>query len=189
MFAHIILKYSDMKKKLILLLATLTIVVNAWCQTFESGGINFKITSTSPATVEVTRKNSKYSGSITIPATTENGGTNYAVTAIGEWAFYVCDKLTRVSIPSSVTAIGDHAFKACSGLTSFDVDHGNTQYASKDGVLFDKQVTTLHLCSCTRLLHPECSDCQRREGAAGGEVARRKRCAKSPLRAFSVGSA
>ena len=79
-----------MKRKLLLLLATLAIVANAWCQlgtTFLSNGINFNITSISPATVEVTSNNPKYSGSVTIPATALYNGTSYAVTAIGSYAF------------------------------------------------------------------------------------------------------
>lgn len=34
-------------------------------------------------------------------------------------AFWSCDSLTNVSIPSSVTSIGDYAFGYCVNLTSF----------------------------------------------------------------------
>ncbi len=39
-----------------------------------------------------------------------------SVTAIGEDAFYCCDKLTSIVIPDSVTSIGDDAFYACDKL-------------------------------------------------------------------------
>ena len=43
------------------------------------------------------------------------------VTKIGEFAFYGCDSLTSVDIPSSVTAISAHAFADCYSLTSVDI--------------------------------------------------------------------
>ncbi len=55
------------------------------------------------------------SGDITIPSVL--GGM--PVTKVEEYAFYKCEKLRHVTIPSSVTAIGDEAFKDCglSGVT------------------------------------------------------------------------
>ena len=63
------------------------------------------------------------------------------VTSI-EYAFSECSSLTRVSIPSSVTDIYG-AFDGCSSLTSITVDTRNPDYASVDGVLFDKNIETL----------------------------------------------
>ena len=40
------------------------------------------------------------------------------VTAIGEYAFFMCSSMEHVSIPNSVTAIEDGAFSSCSRLTS-----------------------------------------------------------------------
>ena len=37
---------------------------------------------------------------------------------LGDHAFYGCNGLTSLTIPSSVTSIGDYAFEGCSGLTS-----------------------------------------------------------------------
>ena len=47
------------------------------------------------------------------------------------------------TIPASVTAIYSNAFDDCTSLTSIDVDQDNTIYSSEDGVLFDKDKTTL----------------------------------------------
>jgi hypothetical protein len=66
-----------------------------------------------------------------------------SVMAIGDRAFKDCNGLTSVTIPRSVTAIGKLAFLHCDGLTSIRVDTGNTRYSSEDGVLFDKDQTTL----------------------------------------------
>lgn len=36
---------------------------------------------------------------------------------IGEYAFYCCVKLTRITIPNSVTSIEEYTFNDCSNLT------------------------------------------------------------------------
>ena len=65
------------------------------------------------------------------------------VTTIGESAFKYCSSLTSVTIPDSVTTIGNGAFYCCGSLTSIDVASGNLNYSSEDGVLFDKNKSTL----------------------------------------------
>ena len=58
-------------------------------------------------------------GSFVLPATVEYGGKSYAVTSIGEDAFYACMGLTSIAIPEGVTSIGAEAFGACRFLESF----------------------------------------------------------------------
>ena len=41
-----------------------------------------------------------------------------SVTSIGEYAFYNCSGLTRITIGNNITSIGSSAFSGCSGLTS-----------------------------------------------------------------------
>lgn len=62
---------------------------------------------------------------------------------IGEKAFQNCAGLDSIEIPASVISIGNSAFGYCSGLRSIKVDKNNTAYTSEDGVLFDKEKTTL----------------------------------------------
>jgi hypothetical protein len=69
-----------------------------------------------------------------------------SVTAIGDGAFSYCYYLTNVTIPNSVTTIGDHAFYDCYSMTTIDVSASNANYASLDGVLYDKASKTLILC-------------------------------------------
>ncbi len=66
-----------------------------------------------------------------------------SVTSIGVGAFYDCYSITSVTIPDSVTSIGYGAFGYCYSLTSITVDEGNESYSSENGVLFDKNKTTL----------------------------------------------
>jgi len=75
--------------------------------------------------------------SITIPS---------SVTSIGDYAFHNCGELTSITILSGVTRIGDRAFDECSGLTAITVDPLNANYSSLDGVLFNKNQTTLIQC-------------------------------------------
>ena len=66
-----------------------------------------------------------------------------SVTSIGGGAFSGCSSLTSITIPNSVTSIGDNAFSYCSSLTSITVDSENPNYCDIDGVLFNKNKTTL----------------------------------------------
>ena len=65
------------------------------------------------------------------------------VTSIGDYAFRYCSALTQVNIPNSVTSIGGYAFNYCDALTAINVESGNTAYCSVDGILFNKNKTTL----------------------------------------------
>lgn len=69
-----------------------------------------------------------------------------SVTNIGNEVFLSCHSLASVSIPNSVIKIGNSAFGACSGLISIDVESGNPNYSSENGVLFNKDKTQLLLC-------------------------------------------
>lgn len=62
---------------------------------------------------------------------------------IDEYAFYNCSALTSVEIPASVAAIGNYAFSGCGLLTSIQVADGNPNYSSCDGMLCNKEQTTL----------------------------------------------
>lgn len=66
-----------------------------------------------------------------------------AVTGIGNSAFYFCERLTSASIPNSVTNIGTFVFYGCAKLTNIAVEAENAFYSSVDGVLFNKNQSSL----------------------------------------------
>ena len=69
-----------------------------------------------------------------------------SVETIGEWAFWNCGKITDITIPDSVTSIEKNAFSVCESLVNINVNEGNQNYSSLDGVLFNKDKTLLILC-------------------------------------------
>ena len=66
------------------------------------------------------------------------------MTSIGRDAFCSCTGLTSIDIPNSVTSIGDDVFFGCTGLTAINVSADNANYSSVDGVLYNKDQTTLY---------------------------------------------
>ena len=57
-------------------------------------------------------------GEIILPESVQYEGNTYAVTSIGESAFYECEGLTGVlTLPNTVASIGDYAFYGCKNFT------------------------------------------------------------------------
>jgi len=71
------------------------------------------------------------------------------ITSIPERAFYTAGydnnniNLIGIIIPDSVTSIGDGAFAGCISLTAINAAPGNANYSSDQGVLYNKNKTTL----------------------------------------------
>lgn len=77
--------------------------------------------------------------SVTLPPT---------VKTIENAAFYRCYSLEEVCIPASVTQMGPNPFFRCSSLQAISVDSENAFFSDLDGVLFDRDGSTL-------LVYPE----------------------------------
>jgi len=76
---------------------------------------------------------------VTVPKELKNN----PVVAVSEEAFFLRNSIISVIIPESVTSIGESAFVSCSSLTSINIEDGNKNYCSVDGVLYNKDRTTL----------------------------------------------
>ena len=66
-----------------------------------------------------------------------------SVKTIESYSFNGCKSLVSVTIPKGVIYIVSGAFWNCSSLVSFDVEEGNSVYYSENGILFDKNMTTI----------------------------------------------
>lgn len=77
---------------------------------------------------------------VTIPS--EIGGRT--VTSIGEYSFYLNDKITSVIIPDSVTQIGRDAFRECTNLTTISIPNSVTSIG-KEAFVFCSGLTKVTL--------------------------------------------
>ncbi len=66
-----------------------------------------------------------------------------SVTTIEDFAFVGCDALINIEIPDSVKTIGEGVFTYCPSLMTINVAGENPIYSSVDGVLYDKDKTTI----------------------------------------------
>lgn len=66
-----------------------------------------------------------------------------SVTNVCNYAFNECARLTAVAIGARVTIIAPFSFDGCAGLQEITVAPLNVTYSSLDGVLFNKEQTTL----------------------------------------------
>lgn len=157
-----------MKKFFTLLLAVSASVGTMFAWDYEHvqiGDLYYNLDATNH-TAEIAAPVNDKMKEITIPTSVTYENVPYSVTGIGETAFYHCDsllsivipegilylgedafclcyRLESVFIPATVTRIGGNAFNTCLSLLSIDVSPDNTNYSSKDGVLFDKDQTKL----------------------------------------------
>lgn len=121
---------------------------------------------TDAKTATVTWSDNYYSGDIVVPSTVTYSSATFTVTEIGQDAFGYCRNLTSVvlpetlesiyfdsfsystsltslRIPAAVTNISAGAFRGCTAMTAFEVDAANPNYASSDGVLYNKNLDEL----------------------------------------------
>ena len=100
-------------------------------ETFQNGTVTrslyYNILDHTNHTVELTYPNTNYPSSaywpwegylkplnfLNLSSTVEHNGVTYTLTRIGDLAFYYCDEINGVRIPSTVTSIGTSAFEGC----------------------------------------------------------------------------
>ena len=65
------------------------------------------------------------------------------VAELSNYAFGNCCSLSNVFIPKSVYSVSPYTFDGCSSLTSINVSEESQFYSSEDGILFNKDKSTL----------------------------------------------
>ena len=153
-------------KRIFTLLFASMLAGQAWAEDFTVGDLTYTVTGAN--TVSVTGADFYIEGTLKIPSTVENEGVTYSVTSIeeeglaysdydtiiipnkvtniGDYAFRWCSNLKCVTFSSSVTTIGTELFVSCAKMSAVNVASDNTAFSSVDGVLFNKDKTTLINC-------------------------------------------
>ena len=145
--------------RLLLLASAIATSLSASAYDFESAGIYYNITGDN--TVEVTysdiNNNTYYSGSISVPKTVTNNGTEYSVTKIGGYAFKG-SAVTSVSMPEGITSIGFEAFSGCQNLESVALPESLTTLGS-EAFSSCKSLKTIKIPGVTAILRSCFSGC------------------------------
>ena len=66
-----------------------------------------------------------------------------SLSVIGDYAFNICSNLVNINIPDGVKKIGNLVFDGCNSLLDITVEESNANYSSMDGILFNKDKSTL----------------------------------------------
>ncbi|MBR3567690.1 MAG: leucine-rich repeat domain-containing protein [Salinivirgaceae bacterium] len=134
-----------MRNKILIAAFLLMARVSAWAEgSFIYGNLKYTVIDSVNRYVSVSKGETELKGELNIPATATNNNSLYMVTTIG--SFYNCEDLTSVTISEVVTDIYSSSFYNCNKLTEINVAADNPKYSSKDGVLFNKDKTTLVIC-------------------------------------------
>ncbi len=136
-----------MKKTLLIFMTLLTLGFTtraAVGDEFTIDNLQYRILSEDKLTVRLTGYTSgTIYQNLDIPSTVAYNQSEYTVTTIDNYAFSNCSSLTKVTIPNSVTLIKQSAFWNCNSLKYIEVDENNTNYCSKNGILFKSDKTSL----------------------------------------------
>ena len=91
---------------------------------------------------------------ITIPEKIVYNQKEYPVTAIGDYAFYRSESLTKLNIPNSVTTIGTSAFYSCTNLDSIVI----SRYVTSIGNYAFSACNSLSTITCLGITPPAAND-------------------------------
>ncbi|MDE5877757.1 MAG: leucine-rich repeat domain-containing protein [Muribaculaceae bacterium] len=115
-------------KKFTLLLTAALFALPSLARDFEYNGLTYTVLDEDARTCETKAGDewngitgNEVEGDLVIPSTVYDGDVAYSVTEIGDYAFFDCDNLASVEIPSSVIKIGYGAFYDCLSLASVEI--------------------------------------------------------------------
>lgn len=117
-------------KRLVLLVMALAGSISADAESFTKSGVHYNIIDKEGFAVEVVAGETKYQGTVTIPATVTHDNKTYNVKVIGGSAFYDCTDLVTVEIGSKVEEIGTYAFWNCNSLKNINWSNNIRSYGN-----------------------------------------------------------
>ncbi len=153
-----------MKKKLLALSVTLLAFNFGWAQTFsysfKGQTLTYQVLDKESKTCSV-ESNTETSGILEIPEVAIFENTEYAVTAISDYAFQNCKSLTSVILPPTMTSVNTTAFDKCSGLlknaypstisnpfpsnrtVTKNIEYNPKDLTIVDGIYYNKDITSV----------------------------------------------
>ena len=124
----------------------------------RSGGLVFRVLEGGESVALVGWHGDKLEGDVVVPSRVASGSDSYAVTAIeapgksedapeGSEAegVFTGSAIESVSLPATVETVDDEAFSGCASLARILVSPDNEAFASSDGMLFSKDLSSLLL--------------------------------------------
>ena len=122
---------------------------------FEHNGFTFIVEDITRPDASATVTRTTLSGDIIIPSTAVWEGKTYNVTNIASQFihFTIGDKpnyqtVTSITLPSTITNINTGAFGVSEVLTAIKIQGENNFFTVQDGILYNKDKTTLVYCPC-----------------------------------------
>ena len=128
-----------MEKILITLATLITMALPVYAHSIIVDGLYYYINSDG-VSVTLTHEDNEYwymqypdlDGDVVIPQQIVHNDVTYAVTAIGDSAFFCCFSIKSVFIPNSITHIGKRSFNECPNLDVITVASDNPVYDSRE---------------------------------------------------------
>ncbi len=129
------------------MLSSLSLTVSAASTGELNANISWELSSTGVLTLNGTGAMPEYSEDADSPFANSTDIKKIiisdGITSIGSYTFLSCTALKSVNIPETVSDIGIAAFFGCFALKAIYTDENNNSFSSVDGVLFNKDKTTL----------------------------------------------
>lgn len=124
-------------------------------ETFETNGFTFVVKDITKPDASATVTRTTLSGNIVIPPTVEWKGRNYNVTNIAQHFIHsqysakpTYKTVTSITLPSTIKSIETGAFGVSEVLTEIKIQGENNFFTVQDGILYNKDKTTLVYCPC-----------------------------------------
>ena len=120
--------FLKMKEKILFVLVILLAIgQEIWAQDVTIiDGICYVLNNEDKTAEVIFPNEARYQGDIVVPDTVKQGDIAYAVTSLGEGAFFQAN-LTSLQLPKqTLRIIGPSAFSECRGLTAIDIPEGVT---------------------------------------------------------------
>lgn len=137
--------------KIAIFIALLSISLTSVAYDFEVDGIQYVILSDSTVEIDSFKEYTHFGTELRIPEDVTFDGKTYEVVSFGSLVNITTTNVYQIFIPKTILRIGSYpersdvasVWGSCTKLTDIYVDSENPVFASVDGVLFNKNLTSL----------------------------------------------